>query len=167
MEVEIEKGKQYWNVAVNTPLKNLFTYLSPEDIHLEPGQSVKVPFGRGNRKISGLVVEKAFPDQEKKFEIKKIFKRDEERPFLNEKSLKWLKWISDYYLHPLGQVQNLIYPPLKKNSGRKSRKTPLVSKTIPRDQFSLTKQQERVLSEIQLENFKVYLLYGVTGSGKN
>ena len=166
MKIETGNRKQYWNVAVNTPLKKLFTYLSPEDIHLKPGDPVKVPFGRGNKKIAGLIVEKAFPNQEEEFKIKRIFERDEEKPSLKENSLKWLKWISNYYLYPLGQVQHLIYPPLKKHSHRKIRKTPIVPKVALKNPFSLTGEQKQALAEIELETFKVYLLHGVTGSGK-
>ncbi len=163
---ESAREKQYWNVAVNTPLRNLFTYLSPEDVHLKSGQSVKVPFGPKNKEVSGLVVERTSLNPKEEFEIKRILEKDEEKPPLGEKNLKWLKWISEYYIYPLGQIQQLIYPPLKKHSRRKSRKTPVVPEVIPVDPLPLTSQQKQALAAIKPENFGVYLLHGVTGSGK-
>ena len=161
-----EKKTQYWKVAVNVPLRNLFTYLSPEHLNLKPGESVKIPFGQSNKKVCGLVVEKDSLNQKKKTKIKRILEKNGEKPPLTKKNLKWLQWISDYYLYPLGQIQQLIYPPLKKISKYKSRKTPLVPKVKPKSPPVLTKQQKQALEKIHLENFGVHLLWGVTGSGK-
>ena len=54
--------KQYWKVAVNVPLRKLFTYQCPENLYLKPGDLVKVPFGAGNKKLTGLIVEESFAE---------------------------------------------------------------------------------------------------------
>ncbi|MCJ8275649.1 MAG: primosomal protein N', partial [Bdellovibrionales bacterium] len=153
-----------WQIAVNTPLNRFFTYEFDES--LEPGTSVKIPFGKGNREVNGLVVEPIAKEGEDEYEVKKIISIHEERPPLKESYLQWLKWISDYYIYPLGQIQQLVFPPLKKESKRKSRKAPIVpqvEKIIPPE---LTEEQKQVLSEAKLDSFQAHLLHGVTGSGK-
>ena len=156
-------------VAVNAPLRNLFTYKSPENIQFKPGQVVKVPFGKNNKETLGLVVRTGSPEKEKQgknYETKTILEEDEQRPPLTEKTLKWLQWISDYYLYPLGQIQQLVYPPLKKTSRGKSRKSPPVPEVPPKAPPILTEQQQQAVGAIGIGSFKTYLLHGVTGSGK-
>ncbi len=154
---------QLWQVAVNAPLRDGLTYQS--DLPLQPGASVRVPFGPSNRDVAGLVIAAATTESEQKFEIKKILSLEEERPFLDEAQLKWLKWIAQYYVYPLGQVQQLVFPPLKRKS-RGSRKTSIVPEVAPIIPHPLTVEQNHVLEQIKLNQFQSYLLHGVTGSGK-
>ena len=70
-----------WQVAVNSPIRNLFTY-SDELGSLRPGTPVTVPFGPSNRKVTGLVID-ASQETSSKFEIKAIFEAHPERPALS------------------------------------------------------------------------------------
>lgn len=162
-----ERGGEVWNIAVNAPLRNTFSYLAPKDFEVVPGESVRVPFGPANRLVTGLVVGPSQTPLPSDRETKSIADRDPEKPLLTPAQLKWLQWISDYYLYPLGQIHQLVFPPLKKKSSHKGRKSPIVpelkTQAAP---FLPTPEQQQVLSEISVEDYKTYLLHGVTGSGK-
>lgn len=155
---------QLWHVAVNSPLRTLFTY-SDESGSLQPGTPVRVPFGPSNRKVSGLIVDPS-KESSSKFEIKAISEAHPERPQLSPVILQWLQWLSDYYIHPLGQIQEMVFPPLKKAIPRASKRAPVVptlDKTLPP---ILTEEQQNVIDQVSIDHFQSYLLHGVTGSGK-
>lgn len=114
-------------VAVNAPLFDRLTYLQNPDFTVKRGDTVDVPLGK--RKVSGVVITDTLADkvQSKKFELKSILKKNELFPKLNDPFLKWLEWVADYYLHPLGQVIQLCYPPLeKKRTNRISNRTAVI-----------------------------------------
>ena len=57
-----ESMEQYARVIVDISLEKLdktFTYRVPEQLlgHLEPGMQVEIPFGKGNRLLTGYVLE--------------------------------------------------------------------------------------------------------------
>ena len=109
-----------WEVALNIPLPDTFTYQAPDDLKIQAGDPVKVPFGAKNKKVSGLVVGPTTKKEgAKEFKTKNISEIDSEKVPLNPTQINWLKWIADYYIYPLGQVQQSVFPPLKKNSNRK------------------------------------------------
>lgn len=152
----------YYQIAVDAPLASTLTYKS--DVELKIGQSVVVPLGK--RKAHGVVFEKvadAGPHT-----LKAISEVDESQPILSKKFLDWLKWLSDYYVHPIGQVAALAFAPLSETTKkRKSKKAPVV-RTVSRSQaLQLTEEQATCLSAIaKNSDFSVHLLHGVTGSGK-
>ncbi len=153
-------------VAVDAPLPEALSYLPPESgQNLSRGQAVKVPLGR--RQTQGVVIAacSSVPDN---LNLKRILSVDEERPAIPEAYMDWLEWLSQYYIHPLGQVTDSIFPPLKKSSSRVSRKPPLFREDT--EKFPpppLTTEQKTVLEGLQAQqDFSVHLLHGVTGSGK-
>lgn len=166
MELEASPEPQRWQVAVNAPLREAFTYQAGRQKDLAPGVSVRVPFGPKNREVAGLVVKQALENPDNSFKAKTIVCVDEERPPLSEKHLKWLQWVARYYLYPLGQVQQLVFPPLKKHSQRKSRKKAVVPEVPTITPHPLTEDQQRAVDAIAIDRFDSYLLHGVTGSGK-
>ena len=155
---------QLWQVAVNAPLQAPFTYSETESLNLSPGTSVKVPFGPKNRLVSGLIIGPGEKNQD--FAIKNIEEENPERPKLRPEFLQWLNWVASYYLYPLGQVQEMVFPPLKKESNRKTRKGAVVPQVEPIDPPALTTDQQAALEQISLDTFQTTLLHGVTGSGK-
>ncbi len=165
-EGSIELTQPRWNIAVNAPLKDLFTYKAPSHLKIESGQSVKVPFGAKNRQVSGLVVSPAAETNTSEYQTKEILSLDDERPTLTPQQLKWLKWVSEYYVYPLGQVQELAFPPLKNKGARVSKKSPIVPDVESIIPLKLTDEQNHVLNQIEIDQYQTYLLHGVTGSGK-
>lgn len=153
-------------VAVEAPLPEALTYLPPEDGEiLTRGESVTVPLG--SRKTHGVVI-RSLKESTAHFKLKAIQARDRERPPIPPSYMDWLEWLSQYYVHPLGQILESVFPPLAKSSPRAGRKSPVVKDNV---ELSippiLTEEQTRALTDIQANaNFQVHLLHGVTGSGK-
>lgn len=153
-------------VAVDAPLDGL-TYLPPIDgAALTRGQSVVVPLGR--RQVHGVVVKPIPTPPPGKYELKAIVEGASERPDIPPTYMDWLEWLAQYYLYPLGQIVETVFPPLPRTSKRPGRKTPVVKETLalyPAPE--LTDEQRRVIAGIEREKgFHVHLLHGVTGSGK-
>jgi primosomal protein N' (replication factor Y) (superfamily II helicase) len=155
-----------WEVIINVPIRDAFTYSCEDDLNLMPGTSVMVPLGPKNRQVKGLIIGENENENFDEFKIKSISNINSERPILTQSMLSWLKWIADYYVYPLGQIQELVFPSLKKEGRKKSRKSPLVPDLKYIEPPPLTKDQENVLKQIEINKFNTYLLHGVTGSGK-
>ena len=79
-----------------------FTYQS--DLNLKVGEYVIVPFGK--TKMIGVVWNHFEKKNEKNFHIKKIIKRLKIIP-LNENTIKFLNWFSQYNLIPKGMSLKL------------------------------------------------------------
>jgi len=157
-----------YRVAVDAPLSEALTYLPPTDGQpCALGQSVFVPLGK--RQAHGVVVEQLNENpKDTGFALKAILAAHPDRPALPKPYLDWTKWLSQYYVYPLGQIVETLFPPLPKNSNRKSRKAPVVqSQLIRSEPPQLTAEQKQVLEALSpLQDFQVHLLQGVTGSGK-
>lgn len=158
-----------WKVAVEAPLPTSLTYRVPEEMRGDPrlrrGQCVTVPLGK--RKVSGMLLSPC--DDPGEFRLKDIIAIDDDRPCLHEPFIRWLEWLARYYLHPIGQVVEMAFPPLSraKSSRNKTRKGAVVperERTIPPQ---LTEEQKRVIEAILSDQgFQTHLVHGVTGSGK-
>lgn len=97
-------------VAVAVPVDGPFTYSVPDDLagRVEAGHRVLVPFGR--RKVTGYVLGPAAapPDGTK---VKAVAQVLDEAPIVPDGVLPLLRWTSEYYLHPLGEVIRTALPP--------------------------------------------------------
>ncbi len=93
-------------IAVNASVKKTFHYRAPEDLkeHLVPGARVLVPFG--NRKITGTVI--GFPDKAGVPGLKSVIELLDNP--VTPDLLALALWMSDYYLHPLGQTIETLLP---------------------------------------------------------
>ncbi|TWW12323.1 primosomal protein N' [Planctomyces bekefii] len=93
-------------VAVPTPLARTFTYLA--DSPVPPGMRVLVPFGR--RRVVGVALGPAQAELEAGTQLKKIEKILDDTPSYSETVLAIARWISTYYMHPLGEVLRTMLP---------------------------------------------------------
>ena len=100
------------DVIVPLPLKNSFTYLVNEEEFkfIDIGFRVMVPFGK-SKFITGIVSKKHknLPERYLPKEIEFII---DSSPVITENQLVFYKWISDYYLCPIGQVVKVALPKL-------------------------------------------------------
>jgi primosomal protein N' (replication factor Y) (superfamily II helicase) len=99
---------KYIEVAVALPVWGTFTYLVPEslpEVSLQ-GKRVLVPFGQ--RRVTGYVLEEAEKKDEK--EIKSVLDLLDESPLFPVSMIPFFRWISDYYIHPLGEVIKTALP---------------------------------------------------------
>lgn len=151
-----------WKVAVEAPLPEALTY--GFDGPLVRGQLVNAPLGR--RSVKGVVLGPAeiSPD----FKIKNIESIDEAYRPLPEKFVRWLEWLAQYYVHPIGQVMQSAFPPLKKTDKKRASKRPPVIPQLEADShLNLTPEQKMTYENIsKFSGFSTHLIFGVTGSGK-
>jgi primosomal protein N' (replication factor Y) len=92
-------------VAIDAPLHNPFEYLPPG--HLAPssvprGVRVRVPVGR--RTMVGVVVDHAAEPSIGASALKAVQDMIDAAPLLDDRLMQLLRWTSDYYHHPLGEV---------------------------------------------------------------
>mgnify|MGYP003878653271 CR=1 FL=1 len=97
-------------VAIDQGIDQVLDYAIPRRLagQLRPGQRVKAPLGRGNRPVDGYVVSVAersdFP------RLKPILGLEDPRPLLSAAMLDLARWISRYYVTPLGTVIDSVIP---------------------------------------------------------
>ena len=96
---------------VSLPISSfqIFTYVVPENLKKEANVSVRVEVPFGNRKVSGIIVslihKSSFDGQ-----LKSIIKIDPNTPILSKELWKLVKWISHYYVTPIGLAYNTVLP---------------------------------------------------------
>lgn len=158
-------------VAVKAPMIENLTYLQNENFDVKRGDVVVVPLGF-NKKSNGIVTKvfEATEDEIKAytFGLKPIISLDLDLPQLSESYLKWLEWIADYYIFPLGLVLQYCFPILDKTKKQKKINHPSGVPIIDKKaQHKLNEFQQKCFDDIlQKEGFSTHLLHGVTGSGK-
>ncbi|OGR27421.1 MAG: primosomal protein N' [Desulfobacterales bacterium RIFOXYA12_FULL_46_15] len=98
----------YISVAVALPVQKAYAYGLPEQFRsaCSPGVRVLVPFGR--KRVTGYILSgrKSCGG----FTIKNILDVLDDHPLFPESEIPFFQWISDYYLHPLGEVIKSALP---------------------------------------------------------
>ncbi len=97
---------EFCDVAVPVPLDMLFTYRIPADTTPVVGGRVLVPFRM--QRMTGIAVE--LHDRKPSVIAKNILAALDPTPVLDEQLLHLGRWISDYYLVPLGEVFRTMLP---------------------------------------------------------
>ncbi|OGQ50064.1 MAG: primosomal protein N' [Deltaproteobacteria bacterium RIFCSPLOWO2_02_FULL_47_10] len=162
-------------VAIAVPLRKTFVYRVPAGMCVVKGARVAVPFNR--RLMVGYAMETT--DHKPKsigqeFEIKDIVETMDEQPVFAPKMLSLVKWVSDYYCAPIGEVCRATLPnrlarKTKKKIGIEPKEA-VIDGVFNAPLVTLTQLQrkayENIRVHVQGSNFNVTLLHGVTGSGK-
>jgi primosomal protein N' (replication factor Y) len=104
--------KEIVEVAVGLPISKTFHYRIPEKMigSLQIGMRVLVPFK--GRKVTGFSID--LLDQPPKGVEEKLREVEDlldEAPLIDPPMLRFCRWISDYYLYPLGEVIKTGLPP--------------------------------------------------------
>lgn len=97
-------------VAVPSPLSRTFDYLLPANSDCPPaGVRVSIPFG--NRTLTGVVLD-VVPgsDESSGIKLREIYEVLDTEPLLDRESLTLLKWASQYYVYPIGEVISAALP---------------------------------------------------------
>jgi primosomal protein N' (replication factor Y) (superfamily II helicase) len=101
----------FCNVALPVPLRTTFTYAVPEALRgqVQAGGRVLVPFRK--KSVVGVVVEltECAPEGTQVRELSKVL---DLIPALTPKLIELAKWISAYYLAPVGEVFRAMLPPV-------------------------------------------------------
>ena len=95
------------DIAVNAPLKNLFSYTVPESLESEAkvGMRVKIQFGR--RSGVGTILSLRQGDSSGLKPLKELI---DQESLLPESLVKLLRWAADYYCYPIGPVVKNALP---------------------------------------------------------
>jgi len=98
-------------VAVNVPLSREFDYLPAADVPVPaPGSRVLVPFG--SRQQVGLVLGHASESSLLPGKIRRCSHVLDQEPVLSDQDLQLIRFTSDYYHHPIGEVVAAALPAL-------------------------------------------------------
>jgi primosomal protein N' (replication factor Y) len=110
---EKDAGGLYAEVAIALPFEKTLHYAIPVPLRpiLEVGKRVLVPLGK--RRVTGYVLAtcSSLPPDVTDKEIKEIIDCLDETPLFDAGMLRFLRWVADYYLAPLGQVIKTALPP--------------------------------------------------------
>src|SRR5579863_8918188 len=97
---------EFCDVALPVPLDMAFTYRVPEGAAPVVGGRVLVPFRQ--QRMSGIVVE--LHNRKPSVTTKLLLRVIDPRPVLDDSLLRLGRWISDYYLAPIGEVFRTMLP---------------------------------------------------------
>lgn len=160
----------YADIILPLPLDGLFTYSVPEGLAAQVrfGVRVAVPFGK--TKIHVGVVVRVHGDAPQGYKVKPIMRALDAEPVVTEGQYGLWRWISDYYMSPVGEVYKAALPSgLKAEDGYKPRKELYVRLTsrfstaralhVAFDMLRRADKQRRALTEY------VSLAYGEDAAG--
>ena len=155
----------------SVPFFELFDYLCLDEMliqTLQPGVRLKVPFGRQTKVAFFIEIsdQSAYPLEK----IKPIINVIDHNSLLSAVDLALLRWVSQYYHAPIGDVINAAFPvALRQGKPANVTKLPLnkqyATQLAP---LQCNQTQQAAIDSISqaFHQFSVFLLDGVTGSGK-
>lgn len=159
----------YLQVAIASPLMQLFDYIAPDTCStaLLPGMRVKVPFR--NKETIAILVGTSDKTDVPANKLKQALEVIDDTPIVDKDIFTLCQWASDYYHHSLGDVfANALPAALRQGK-------PLLDPAVPTPQTQLStpsltlnqEQAEAVAAILQsTTSFQTFLLDGITGSGK-
>ncbi len=139
-------------VALPAPVWTLYDYLPPADIDpalLQPGQRLRVPLGNGRR--CGLLVELAQKSSVARGKLKPALALlDRAAPLLPPEQLDFLRWVADYYHHPLGEVLFSALPARLRKGRALARDPSRVLFLLERDEARLEEMLRRATAQLRV-----------------
>lgn len=160
----------YAEVAVSVPLRETFHYKIPANLRskLQPGMRVSVPFG--HREVTGTMVGwVAKPDVAKLRPISRLL---DEEPLLDSSMVELARWMADLYQTGWGETLAALIPSSLRRGkkGMKSRIEESAPAALPTIPLQFTSSQklayERIHTAVTARRHEIFLLHGITGSGK-
>ncbi len=162
---------QYADIIVPVPVSGWFTYRVPERLRhaVRRGSLVTVPFGQSSS-TTGLVVT-VHDTPPEGVEPKEVTGLLPAGLILDERLVRFLLWISDYYLAAPGEVLKAAVPSPEylAGTGRKRKEAGSgAAGEPPAMPARLTAIQQEAIGAIRtlFEEHETVLLHGVTASGK-
>ncbi len=170
-------------LALPTPLRRLFDYLPATNMNIDkiqPGMRVRVPFQA--RTIIGVVVEVAQQSSVPIEKLRQTLELIDDMPLFPQDVYQLCQWAADYYHHAFGEIlasalptllrkgHAPIYKPSKPNKKTTKKIEAASDKTNEKDEkpLILNVAQQAAVTAIcaTQQQFRVFLLDGITGSGK-
>lgn len=161
----------YADIILPIPFET-FTYSIPKEMEntVRRGCRVVVPFGK--KKLYTGIVLRVHDQAPTGISTKDICETTDATPIVSDRQLAFWKWVSDYYICPLGDVYNAAMPagmktPQKKEGVRK-RKAESIRPEAEGLKNVLNAAQLTAFDEIRrcFAEKDIALLHGVTSSGK-
>ncbi len=123
-------GRHIIRVAFEAAADTEFDYRVPDALWpVLPGQRIEAPFGRGNKLQKGFCVESdvpardAFGSEDRGIRLKAVSRVVDTEPLVDDELMTLARWISSYYVCPLGQVLAAMVPAaVKKGAGVKTQR---------------------------------------------
>ncbi len=165
-------SKQYVNLILDQNSWHTdepFTYAADGDI--EVGDIVQVPFGKGNRLKRALVIETGVqPSKDlSSAHIKEVAEKDPDLR-LNQEMVKTMEWMRQRYGIKYYDALHCFIPPGKAARPGKSKRPYAKTKGEGQEVKALTDEQAsavgRIESSMDAGKGEIFLLHGVTSSGK-
>lgn len=160
-------------VAIPIPLHKTFAYIVPDGMRLTPGFRVLVTFRR--RKTIGICMEllSGPPQGLVEEDLKEIEEVLDDRPIISSPLLELVRWVSSYYCAPIGEVCRASLPSrlVRLGASKTTRPgIPLEAEPMPGEDVELNLDQrcalDSILTAAKEHQHRVFLLHGITGSGK-
>ena len=123
---------RYADIILPVAVKGRFTYSIPDGLKgpLVPGSRVLVQFG--SRKLYSGIVARLHNDKPDIGTVRPVIELPDPVPVVNEKQLKFWKWMSDYYMCPEGEVMNAAIPSILIPDSEVS--SPVISSYRPKEE---------------------------------
>lgn len=161
-------------IAIPAPLHRLYDYLPPSESitnQLPLGIRVKIPFGK--REVIGVLAEIADNSHFSPTKLKNVIEIIDSEPLFSPSVLALLRWASDYYHHPLGEVFATALPKVLRQGSLPTNKKKKLASCYSQPpcsdiEIALNQAQQQAVDQVisALQEFRIFLLDGVTGSGK-
>ncbi|MFA5794547.1 MAG: primosomal protein N' [Candidatus Brocadiia bacterium] len=169
----------YAEIVFPIPLDKRFHYHIPDTMsgQIRIGSRVEVDFGPRTTIGYCIGIVDNLPAESSGYRIRDIKRIIDETPLLNDKMFELCRWISEYYFCSLGQALESALP----SGVRRIRKTQITRQSKTKDPFlsdevalvkpytpnqAQAKALETILPVLESDTSRVFLLYGITGSGK-
>ncbi|MFT6244637.1 MAG: primosomal protein N' (replication factor Y) [Salibacteraceae bacterium] len=143
-----ERKTLFVDVILPIPIRKEFTYRVPFELNdaIFIGARVVVPFGR-SKLITGIItsVHENIPQE---YQAKFIEHLLDERPIINPNQYTFWKWISSYYMAPIGDVMNAALPA---NFKLASETKIVIHPDYNIDQKLLTDREYEIISALEMK----------------
>ena len=140
-----DRGR-FAEVIIPSPLKESLTYSIPSDLTLAVGMRVVVPVGR--RRVTGVVVD--LPAESRIERLKMILEAPDQQPVMDRTLLHLARWISNYYLSPIGEVLATMMPAHLRSESRRV-------VTAKKGDFNIDGLEGKILDELRRSKLPVPL----------
>ena len=170
-------NKAVFKIALPVPLYPYFDYLAPLGGTLEkmqPGLRVRIPFQ--SRELVGIFMGITTESDIPASKLKQVSEVLDAEPIISSDIMQLCLWAADYYHYPLGEVLMSALPVLLREGKPAELSQKQYTKWLKESKaqisaasaVTLNSAQQTAVDAIQKSNeqFQVFLLDGVTGSGK-
>lgn len=142
-----ERKTLFADVIIPVPVRNEFTYRVPFELNDEVGfgQRVIVPFGRS--KLHTGIITRVHEEIPKDYQAKFIEYLLDEQPIITGYQYQFWKWISNYYMAPIGDVMNAALPA---NFKLASETKIVLNPDYTRDDRFLTEREKEIIDVLEI-----------------